>query len=132
MALAQNPSITELSLRKNHIGDAGASALARNPVLQVLDLYRNQVGDVGSEALSKSESITDLDININLVNNEGGKVFLDNTVLTKLSLVVKKKAVQQELEGAITRNIYNQQQAKKHWAVLLSALATGYLYDRHG
>ena len=55
---ANDPSLTELDLRSNSIGDDGAKAIAEalkvNTVLTTLNLDRNSIGDDGAKAIAEA------------------------------------------------------------------------------
>ncbi|XP_072893242.1 uncharacterized protein [Hemitrygon akajei] len=73
-ALSTNPSLTELDLSRNELGDSGVklvSAALRNPECKIQKLWLDNVGltDSGAEdlvsALSTNPSLTDLDLGYN-------------------------------------------------------------------
>ncbi|XP_072894813.1 ribonuclease inhibitor-like, partial [Hemitrygon akajei] len=82
-ALSTNPSLTELDLSKNELGDSGVklvSAALRNPECKIQKLWLNNVGltdsgaqDLGS-ALSTNPSLTVLDLSENKLGDSGVKL----------------------------------------------------------
>jgi Ran GTPase-activating protein (RanGAP) involved in mRNA processing and transport len=95
---ANDPSLTELNLYYNSIGDDGAKAIAEalkdNTVLTTLYLGYNSIGDDGAkaiaEALKVNTVLTSLDLRSNLIGDDGAKAIAealkDNYVLTTLDL----------------------------------------------
>ncbi|XP_072892968.1 NACHT, LRR and PYD domains-containing protein 3-like [Hemitrygon akajei] len=82
-ALSTNPSLTELNLSGNELGDSGVklvSAALRNPECKIQKLWLNNVGltDSGAEdlvsALSTNPSLTELDLSGNKLGDSGGKL----------------------------------------------------------
>ncbi|XP_062895448.1 LOW QUALITY PROTEIN: NACHT, LRR and PYD domains-containing protein 12-like [Mobula hypostoma] len=82
-ALSTNPSLTELRLSDNELGDSGVklvSAALRNPECKVQELQLRNVGltESGAEdlvsALSTKLSLTDLNLSGNKLGNSGAKL----------------------------------------------------------
>ncbi|XP_072894073.1 NACHT, LRR and PYD domains-containing protein 3-like [Hemitrygon akajei] len=82
-ALSTNPSLTELDLSYNKLGDSGVklvSAALRNPECKIQKLWLGYVGltDSGAEdlvsALSTNPSLTDLDLSVNKLGDSGVKL----------------------------------------------------------
>ncbi|XP_072894768.1 NACHT, LRR and PYD domains-containing protein 3-like [Hemitrygon akajei] len=82
-ALSTNPSLTELSLSENKLGDSGVklvSASLRNPEWKIQKLLLRNVGltDSGAEdlasALSTNPSLTELNLSGNKLGNSGVKL----------------------------------------------------------
>ncbi|XP_072894164.1 ribonuclease inhibitor-like [Hemitrygon akajei] len=82
-ALSTNPSLTELTLSENKLGDSGVklvSAALRNPECKIQKLWLMGVGltDSGAEdlasALSTNPSLTDLDLSVNKLGDSGVKL----------------------------------------------------------
>ncbi|XP_072133239.1 NACHT, LRR and PYD domains-containing protein 3-like [Mobula birostris] len=81
--LSTNPSLTELNLSYNKLGDSGVklvSAALRNPEckIQTLELYRVGLTDSGAEdlvsALSTNSSLTGLELSYNELGDSGVKL----------------------------------------------------------
>ena len=99
-ALSVNSSLTNLDLRKNSIGDSGATslsqALAVNSSLTNLVLRENSIGDSGAESLSQAlsvnSSLTNLDLRWNSIGDSGAaslsQALAVNFPLTYLDLSV--------------------------------------------
>ncbi|XP_072891767.1 NACHT, LRR and PYD domains-containing protein 3-like isoform X2 [Hemitrygon akajei] len=82
-ALSTNPSLTELHLSSNKLGDSGVklvSAALRNPECKIQKLWLDNVGltDSGAEdlvsALSTNPSLTELDLSGNELGDSGVKL----------------------------------------------------------
>ncbi|XP_072891516.1 NACHT, LRR and PYD domains-containing protein 3-like [Hemitrygon akajei] len=82
-ALSTNPSLTELNLSGNKLGDSGVklvSAALRNPECKIQKLWLDNVGltDSGAEdlasALSTNPSLTDLNLSGNKLGDSGVKL----------------------------------------------------------
>ncbi|XP_072890975.1 NACHT, LRR and PYD domains-containing protein 12-like isoform X2 [Hemitrygon akajei] len=82
-ALSTNPSLTELYLSNNDLGDSGVklvSAALRNPECKIQKLWLNSVGltDSGAEdlasVLSTNPSLTELDLSYNKLGDSGVKL----------------------------------------------------------
>ncbi|XP_059816956.1 NACHT, LRR and PYD domains-containing protein 3-like [Hypanus sabinus] len=82
-ALSTNPSLTELSLSRNELGDSGVklvSAALRNPECKIQKLWLYNVGltDSGAEdlvsTLSTNPSLTELDLSFNELGYSGVKL----------------------------------------------------------
>ncbi|XP_072892029.1 ribonuclease inhibitor-like [Hemitrygon akajei] len=82
-ALSTNPSLTELDLSDNKLGDSGVklvSAALRNPECKIQKLWLRKVGltDSGAEdlasALSTNPSLTKLDLSDNKLGDSGVKL----------------------------------------------------------
>ncbi|XP_059814511.1 NACHT, LRR and PYD domains-containing protein 3-like isoform X1 [Hypanus sabinus] len=82
-ALSTNPSLTELNLSYNKLGDSGVklvSAALRNPECKIQTLWLNNVGltDSGAEdlvsALSTNPSLTELNLSDNKLGDSGVKL----------------------------------------------------------
>ncbi|XP_072893873.1 NACHT, LRR and PYD domains-containing protein 12-like isoform X2 [Hemitrygon akajei] len=82
-ALSANPSLTELNLSDNHLGDSGVklvSAALRNPECKIQKLWLIDVGltDSGAEdlasALSTNPLLTGLDLSENKLGDAGVKI----------------------------------------------------------
>ncbi|XP_072892196.1 NACHT, LRR and PYD domains-containing protein 3-like [Hemitrygon akajei] len=82
-ALSTNPSLTELDLNGNKLGDLGVklvSAALRNPECKIQKLWLSKVGltDSGAEdlasALSTNPSLTELDLSDNELGDSGVKL----------------------------------------------------------
>ncbi|XP_077366510.1 dynein regulatory complex subunit 5 [Festucalex cinctus] len=95
--LTGHPSLIELNLSHNVIGDKGAKAvsiLLNSSKLEVVNLSDNIIRDVGAnfiaEALFKNYSLLSLNLRINRVTDEGGqaiaKALLNNGTLRHLHL----------------------------------------------
>lgn len=107
-ALADNPSLTALSLWGNPLGDAGASELARYlGGLKYLNLGNSRVGQEGARALchelASNTTLTCLD----LASNPGGKgmgeamleALSSNVTLCRLDL--RGTSVPEELQALL-------------------------------
>ncbi|XP_072893211.1 NACHT, LRR and PYD domains-containing protein 12-like [Hemitrygon akajei] len=82
-ALSTNPSLTDLNLSYNKLGDSGVklvSAALRNPECKIQTLWLNNVGltDSGAEdlvsALSTNPSLMELDLSVNKLGDSGVKL----------------------------------------------------------
>ncbi|XP_059817027.1 NACHT, LRR and PYD domains-containing protein 3-like [Hypanus sabinus] len=82
-ALSTNPSLTELNLSGNELGDSGVklvSAALRNPECKIQKLWLGNVGltDSGAEdlvsALNTNPSLTELDLSSNKLGDSGVKL----------------------------------------------------------
>ena len=99
-ALSVNSSFTNLDLRKNSIGDSGATSLSQalvvNSSLTNLVLRENSIGDSGtaslSQALAVNSSLTNLDLRWNSIGDSGAaslsQALAVNFLLTYLDLSV--------------------------------------------
>jgi Ran GTPase-activating protein (RanGAP) involved in mRNA processing and transport len=98
-ALQSMPTLSELTLTYNSIGNLGSASLGallenENCHLVDIDLNGNKVGDEGAVALAQgiksNTSLTHLDLRANVIGDEGVGEFLDtldaNTTLLKLDL----------------------------------------------
>ena len=91
-----NPSLTNIDLGSNHIGDEGANALAEAlaVVLTNIDLGSNHIGDEGAkglaEALKVNTSLTHINLHKNNIGEEGAKGLAEalqiNNLLTDTNL----------------------------------------------
>nr|XP_057941960.1 dynein regulatory complex subunit 5 [Doryrhamphus excisus]XP_057941969.1 dynein regulatory complex subunit 5 [Doryrhamphus excisus] len=95
--LVNHPSLTELNLSHNIIGDRGAKAvgkLLQSSKLEILNLSDNLIQDSGAgsiaAALSKNCPLLSLNLRINRVGDDGGQAIgaalLNNTTLRHLHL----------------------------------------------
>jgi Ran GTPase-activating protein (RanGAP) involved in mRNA processing and transport/predicted Ser/Thr protein kinase len=97
-----DPSLTQLNLAYNKIGEAGAKhlsdALKVNQSLRELQLYNNKIGDAGakdlSDALKVNQSLTKLRLTSNEIGHVGASYLSDalkvNPSLTQLALAYNK------------------------------------------
>ena len=93
-----DPTLKELKLVNNQIGDKGAAliadALKKNTTLKKLYLGKNKIGDEGAaliaDALKKNTTLTALGLYGNQIGDEGASALADalkkNTTLTSLGL----------------------------------------------
>ncbi|KAM9840230.1 dynein regulatory complex subunit 5 [Aulostomus maculatus] len=95
--LLDHPSLTELDLSHNLIGDRGARAIGKlltTSKLEVLNMSDNYIGDRGAKAiahaLSKNLTLLSLKLRLNRLRDEGGQAIvealLDNNTLLHLHL----------------------------------------------
>jgi len=93
--LAENPSLTALSLWGNPVGDDGAQALAGAlGALRHVNLANSRLGLKGAQALgsalAENETLTSLDVSHNQVGTQLGETLLEalktNSVLCSLDL----------------------------------------------
>uniref|UniRef100_A0A8C5FF52 T-complex-associated-testis-expressed 1 n=1 Tax=Gadus morhua TaxID=8049 RepID=A0A8C5FF52_GADMO len=95
--LLDHPSLLELDLSHNLIGDRGARAIAKllsRSRLEGLDLYDNEVAGPGgraiAHALSRSATLRSLNLRLNRLGDEGGRAvgqaLLTNRTLRRLHL----------------------------------------------
>ncbi|XP_028809153.1 dynein regulatory complex subunit 5 isoform X2 [Denticeps clupeoides] len=95
--LLDHPSLSELNLSHNVIGDRGARALAKllnRSQLKALNVYDNQIRGHGAKALasalSKNTTLLSLNLCLNCVGDEGGqaaaRALLKNGTLVTLHL----------------------------------------------
>ncbi|NXI73441.1 DRC5 protein, partial [Anseranas semipalmata] len=95
--LLDHPSLVELNLSHNLIGDKGAQAVGKlinRSKLEILDLCNNQIHHVGAQALAqalaKNCTLTSLNLRLNCVEDEGGeamgRALLTNTTLKSIHL----------------------------------------------
>ncbi|XP_061560946.1 dynein regulatory complex subunit 5 isoform X1 [Phycodurus eques] len=95
--LVEHPSLRELNLSHNVIGDRGAKAVGKllsSSKLEILNMSDNIIRDVGAnafaDALSNNCTLLSLNLRINRVSDEGGqaisKALLDNSILLHLHL----------------------------------------------
>ncbi|XP_051908406.1 dynein regulatory complex subunit 5 isoform X1 [Hippocampus zosterae] len=95
--LVDHPSLRELNLSHNVIGDKGAKAVGKllnSSKLEILNLSDNIIRDVGAsaiaEALFNNCTLLSLNLRINRVTDEGGqataKALLNNSTLLHLHL----------------------------------------------
>ena len=97
--MATNPTVTELHLSLNEIGDSGAAALAKaveiNSTLTELVLSHNEIGESGAAALAKAveinSTLTKLHLSYNGIGDTGAaamaKAVEISSTLTELYLV---------------------------------------------
>ncbi|XP_072543503.1 dynein regulatory complex subunit 5 [Salminus brasiliensis] len=95
--LLDHPSLLELDLSHNIIGDRGARAIGKllnRSHLKRLDIYDNHIRGTGAQALahalSKNTSLLSLNLRLNQVGDEGGQALaqalLKNHILLNLHL----------------------------------------------
>lgn len=96
-SLLDHPSLVELDLSHNLIGDKGAQAVSKllnHSKLEILHLCNNQIRDEGAQALAqalaKNCTLTSLNLRLNHVEDKGGEAMgcalLTNTTLKSLHL----------------------------------------------
>ncbi|NXL93679.1 DRC5 protein, partial [Alectura lathami] len=101
--LLDHPSLLELNLSHNLIGDKGAQnvgKLINRSKLEILDLCNNQICHGGAQALAqalaKNCTLTSLNLRLNCVGDEGGeamgRALLTNTTLKSIHLGSNKLA----------------------------------------
>lgn len=95
--LLDHPSLLELDLSHNLIGDRGARAFSKllnRSCLETLNIYDNQIRGHGAQALahalSKNASLVSLNLRLNQIGDEGGlaiaRALLKNQTLVNLQL----------------------------------------------
>ena len=84
--LADLPSLTDLNLNGNQIGDEGARAIARLTSLSSLHLAGNQIGDEGAQAIAQLTSLSTLSLAYNQIGDKGARAIARLTSLTDLNL----------------------------------------------
>ncbi|KGL76825.1 T-complex-associated testis-expressed protein 1, partial [Tinamus guttatus] len=95
--LLDHPSLMELNLSHNLIGDKGARAVGKlinHSKLEILDLCNNQIRHPGAQAiaqaLANNSTLTSLNLRLNCVEDEGGqaigRALLTNTTLKSIHL----------------------------------------------
>lgn len=95
--LLDHPSLLELDLSHNLIGDRGARAIGKllnRSCLETLNMYNNQISGRGAQALahalSKNTSLVSLNLRLNQLGDEGGQAIahalLKNQTLVNLHL----------------------------------------------
>jgi Leucine-rich repeat (LRR) protein len=85
-ALAKNTTITQLFIYSNKLSAAGAKALAKNTTIARLDIRGNQIGAAGAEALAQNTTIAQLDISDNEIGAAGAKALAKNTTIARLDI----------------------------------------------
>src|SRR3989338_10798922 len=112
---SNDSTLTTLDLRKNNIGDFGASALAtalqHSSSLTTLNLFLNNIGDSGANALATAlqynSSLTTLDISHNKIGASGASVLATalehNSSLTTLHL----RGISAQSGQALVKQIYD-------------------------
>ncbi|KAI4877557.1 hypothetical protein NFI96_028584, partial [Prochilodus magdalenae] len=99
--LLDHPSLLELDLSHNLIGDRGTRALGKllnRSHLERLDIYNNQIQGSGAQALahalSKNTSLLSLNLRLNRLGDEGGQALaqalLKNNTLLNLNLAANE------------------------------------------
>nr|XP_055043110.1 dynein regulatory complex subunit 5 isoform X1 [Misgurnus anguillicaudatus] len=99
--LLDHPSLLELDLSHNHIGDRGAKAVSKllnGSKLKKLNLYNNRIRGPGAQALAKALSrnttLTSLILRLNRIGDEGGQALgqalMKNKTLVNLHLGANK------------------------------------------
>ncbi|NXG03293.1 DRC5 protein, partial [Sakesphorus luctuosus] len=90
--LVDHPSLVELNLSHNLIGDKGAQALGKlisHSRLETLDLCNNQICDLGAQALAQAlaekSSLTSLNLRLNCIEDKGGEA-IGHALLTNRTL----------------------------------------------
>ncbi|KAI5090711.1 T-complex-associated testis-expressed protein 1 isoform X2 [Silurus meridionalis] len=95
--LLDHPSLLELDLSHNIIGDGGARAISKllnHSRLEVLNIYDNRISGPGAQALahalSKNTSLVSFNLRLNQLGDEGGQAIaqalLKNQTLVNLHL----------------------------------------------
>uniref|UniRef100_A0A3Q3B646 T-complex-associated-testis-expressed 1 n=1 Tax=Kryptolebias marmoratus TaxID=37003 RepID=A0A3Q3B646_KRYMA len=95
--LLDHPSLRELDLSHNLIGNGGARAIGKllaRSKLEVLNVCDNKIGELGAKAiaraLSRNSTLSSLNLRLNLVRDEGGaaigEALRSNTTLHHLNL----------------------------------------------
>ncbi|KAJ7404285.1 T-complex-associated testis-expressed protein 1 [Willisornis vidua] len=95
--LLDHPSLVELNLSHNLIGDKGAQALGKlisHSRLETLDLCNNQICDLGAQALAQAlaekSTLTSLNLRLNCIEDKGGEAIgyalLTNRTLKSIHL----------------------------------------------
>lgn len=95
--LLDHPSLLELDLSHNHIGDRGARAVGKllnRSKLQKVAVYNNRIRGPGAQALahalSSNTALTFLNLRLNRIGDEGGQAvaqaLMKNTTLMELHL----------------------------------------------
>ncbi|XP_008493799.1 dynein regulatory complex subunit 5 [Calypte anna] len=90
--LLDHPSLVELNLSHNLIGDKGAQAIGKlinHSRLEILDLCNNQIGHLGAQALAQAlaenSTLTSLNLRLNCLEDEGGEA-IGHALLTNTTL----------------------------------------------
>ncbi|XP_056621176.1 dynein regulatory complex subunit 5 isoform X2 [Triplophysa dalaica] len=95
--LLDHPSLLELDLSHNHIGERGARAVGKllnRSKLQKLTAYNNRIRGPGAQALAhalaRNTTLTSLNLRLNRIADEGGQAvaqaLMKNKTLTELHL----------------------------------------------
>ncbi|GAB1606069.1 dynein regulatory complex subunit 5-like [Argonauta hians] len=100
--LLDHPSIEEIDLSHNNIGDHGTKAIGKLictcDQIKTLNLCNNKVGLIGGQALAhsllKTEKLETLNLRLNYIGDEGGscllKALINNYSLKHLNLAANK------------------------------------------
>ena len=85
-ALAEIHTITSVNLNENEVGEQGCKALAENKTLTSLIISHNGLNDACAVALAKSTTITTLDVGINEIDDAGAKALSENASIKSLDI----------------------------------------------
>ncbi|XP_036405655.1 dynein regulatory complex subunit 5 [Megalops cyprinoides] len=94
-SLLDHPSLRELNLSHNTIGDRGAKAIGKllnRSGLEKLILCDNKIGGLGAQAiahaLTKNTTLTSLNLRLNLLGDEGGQAIAQALLRNKTLVTV--------------------------------------------
>ena len=107
-ALKVNTAVTQVSLEKNSIGDAGCAALTEalkvNTAIAHVNLARNNIGDAGCAALAEALKVNTAVIHVNLENNNQHRRYTRRGIGRSLTTSLAMKAVQQRCWEKLEQN----------------------------